>query len=371
MKPFTCSDLIFYNNGVLQLFEQFEDTKCNVIKNESHVLIRILMNKERMMTKNSANLNVCVFCSSPIEIENYYYYCKQCKHLLCGQCFDLIVFKKTALRLKRYDLIEGIEQTTQRLMEITFRKPPSQNVEYKVKAGIAFANGRQIKNEYLINIPAKVQTEELFYHKIELNVDELEKEYKESELHCNANVNVKLVVMDPQNKIQFSFDPIINNIPLSLSLGNYGCTFTTLNGAGIYGPTSMDEYKGQPHFNDTKLVVKAQTNTNSRLLSFIKGSKGKKEKNQKSKNEYETIPTGMQLWTVPKTGQYKVICYGAKGGDSISKNLSNKHLCGGKGAKIGSIFQLFIGIFYSCFIKVAKPVYFIVVLLRWRSRYIL
>ena len=74
----------------------------------------------------------------------------------------------------------------------------------------------------------------------------------------------------------------------------------------------MDEYKGQCHYNDTKLETKGILN----------------------------VKLGMQLWTVPKTGKYKVICYGAKGGDSIDEN-ENSHLFGGKGAKVGLIFKLF------------------------------
>ena len=46
----------------------------------------------------------------------------------------------------------------------------------------------------------------------------------------------------------------------------------------------------------------------------------------------------MQLWRIPKSGKYKVICYGAKGGDSTS---GDAHLSGGFGAKVGSIFKLF------------------------------
>ena len=48
----------------------------------------------------------------------------------------------------------------------------------------------------------------------------------------------------------------------------------------------------------------------------------------------------MQLWRIPKSGKYKVICYGAKGGDSIYTRC-NEHLSGGFGSKVGSIFKLF------------------------------
>ena len=330
MKPMACCDLIFYNHKEWKLLEQLEDTKCNAIKNESHVLSRMLMDKQSM---NNDNLHVCVFCSS--QIKNYYYYCKQCQYSLCHQCFDLMVFKKTPLRLKRYDIIAGIEQKTKRLMKITFRKP-AQKVEFKVKTQLT--NGTQVlNNEYSIEIPHQCEEGKLFYDEIELNINELENEFKESRLNCN----VKMVVIDPKNKLQWSFDAI-RNIPIFIGIGfDYVCTFTTLNGIGRYGPTNMDEYKGQCHFKDTKLEVKTtqieKAKSNSGLLSFIKGGKGKRQKKKKhNKDEM----TGMQLWTIPKTGEYKVICYGAKGGDSISR-FGERHLFGGFGAKVGSIFKLF------------------------------
>ena len=57
----------------------------------------------------------------------------------------------------------------------------------------------------------------------------------------------------------------------------------------------------------------------------------------------------MQLWTVPHTSKYKIICYGAKGCDAIfemSASTGNKTGCpdrlsGGKGASVGGIIQLF------------------------------
>ena len=52
--------------------------------------------------------------------------------------------------------------------------------------------------------------------------------------------------------------------------------------------------------------------------------------------------TGMQLWTVPKTGCYRVCCYGAKGGDSMCNSDSlNRQLFGGKGAKVGAVLKLY------------------------------
>ena len=102
---------------------------------------------------------------------------------------------------------------------------------------------------------------------------------------------------------------------------------------------NMDEYKGQSHYSDVKLDVKTtrkrtvKRKDNSRLISFFQ-----REKEDKIEYTTQTIPTGMQLWRIPKSGKYKVICYGAKGGDSTS---NYKHLSGGFGSKVGSIFKLF------------------------------
>ena len=89
---------------VYRVLEQSNDTRCNAIESEAHLLKRILVNKE--------SINVCVFCSLKIENENYCYYSDKCKHSLCYKCFDLIVHQHTPLRLNTSDLIVGLEQKT-------------------------------------------------------------------------------------------------------------------------------------------------------------------------------------------------------------------------------------------------------------------
>ena len=99
---------------------------------------------------------------------------------------------------------------------------------------------------------------------------------------------------------------------------SYKCTFTTLNGVGRTGPTNMDDYKGQCHENDTTLMTKSK--------GFIFKSQAY---------------TGIQLqrWIVPKSGAWKIVCYGAKGGDSCWQKRKKK-LIGGKGAKVGGVINL-------------------------------
>ena len=83
----------------------------------------------------------------------------------------------------------------------------------------------------------------------------------------------------------------------------YNCVFTNLNATGRLGPTSFENYYfGQYHENDVKLS-----------------------------NKYQ----GYQIWTVPKSGWYKIICFGASGGDNTKYNLT-----GGKGAKVGGLIEL-------------------------------
>ena len=70
-----------------------------------------------------------------------------------------------------------------------------------------------------------------------------------------------------------------------------------------------DYYKGEYNGKDTILLIKPQDDP------------------------------GMQLWTVPQTGRYKVVCFGAQGGNSIYQEMH--YLFGGKGAKVGGIIKLF------------------------------
>ena len=94
------------------------------------------------------------------------------------------------------------------------------------------------------------------------------------------------------------------NKQLQTKVNQYKCIFTKCNGIGRFGPTRLDYNK--------------QCNQFDTILDF----------QQK----------GMQLWKVPQSGNYNVICYGAKGGDS---KANDKRLFGGRGAKVGGILKLY------------------------------
>ena len=209
----------------------------------------------------------------------------------------------------------------------------------------SFGGGTGWIGTFLDNVDEnKLNASQTFKHTsvIELNIDELQKEFKESELTCQ----IELIVIDTKNKMQCSLHPMINNIPIWIRIGqDYACTFTTLNGEGRFGPTNMDDYKNGCHFNDVTLEMKIETQIKSKpkknkLFSLGKFGKSKKNDRKKSTQGKDAMDqnisdtTGMQLWTIPKTGKYKIVCYGAKGGDSDGGK-------GGKGAKVGSTLNLF------------------------------
>ena len=173
--------------------------------------------------------------------------------------------------------IVGLEQKTKKSMEITLKKPLDADtilLECKIQSEIT--NGIQIvKNQDSTVI---LDQNDNTCHEMELNIDELEKEFKESQL----NYNVKsLVVIDPKNQMQCSLD-VMKSVPIFTRIVfDYSCAFTTLNGIGRYGPTNMDEYKGQCHYNDVKLDVKTtrkrtvKRKDNSTLISFYETKKKK------------------------------------------------------------------------------------------------
>lgn len=75
---------------------------------------------------------------------------------------------------------------------------------------------------------------------------------------------------------------------------------------GRFGPKSLDDYyKGQCHENDVELLL-----------------------------------NGCQLWKVPLSGKYKIICCGAQGGDTKYYNLMKASAYGGKGAQVGGVIKL-------------------------------
>ena len=208
-----------------------------------------------------------------------------------------------------------VEQKTTKSVAIRIMRM-SKRLKYKAVATIT--NGTQVFKYSELNIINEKNVE------FSLSIDELEKEFKESQLNCDINVEL----IDTQNQLVSLFHPTIH-VPIWTRIGfDYSCTFTTLNGKGRFGPTRMKEYEGQCHYNDTKLEMRAKGKNESRLFAFVKRDK------EKGKTASDAKATGMQLWTIPKTGIYKVACYGAKGGD-------DGYIPGGFGAKVGSIFKLF------------------------------
>ena len=133
--------------------------------------------------------------------------------------------------------------------------------------------------------------------------DNLEKEFKQG--HALFEVQLRLV----DKKHNKSFPSAVRTIPIRIDTRGffYKCTFTNLNGIGRRGPTEMKDYKGKLHAKDTQLDSKQK---------------------------------GMQLWTVPQTGTWKVVCYAAQGGDSILAQ-KNEYMHGDLGAIVGGAIKLY------------------------------
>ena len=92
---------------------------------------------------------------------------------------------------------------------------------------------------------------------------------------------------------------------LFLNFPGFNATFTTLNSNGRIGPKSVDNsYKGQDHDGEVK------------LSSTFKG---------------------IQQWTVPYTGQYRIEAVGATGGYDNHQNSAQYR---GRGARMAGTFNL-------------------------------
>ena len=291
-------DYLYFNKND-QLFAMKDGQilpKCNLIRNKTHNLQGILINSGNV--ESNANIGICAFCSRQIELGNLSYYCVNCQYSICVRCCDLIISNKTPLRLNVTQLITQIQQQTRTSLEIVFCDV-SKQLEYKIEMKITNGNGNDHDDGVFTDChEIEVSNEDKLTYFIPLKTNEIEKEFKETDLYCNC----ELIVTDSINKIQTQ--TVVNDIPIHIPdqvIDKYNCTFTTLNGKGRFGPTNMDEYKTQCHYYDTL---------------------------------FDSEQLGMQLWIVPKTGKYTITCCGAKGGDS-------GNLLGGNGAKIGSIFTLY------------------------------
>ena len=144
-----------------------------------------------------------------------------------------------------------------------------------------------------------------------------EKESKTNNSNCNTdrdlqyNMSFKcqlqlLTFLDPKYGVEIE-SPMSEMKQIKVNIRRefeYKCTFKTLSCWGRNGPTKINvqgRYSNQDNKNDTTI---------------------------------DELQQGMQLWTVPQTGNWNIVCYGAQGGDSGD-------LKGGKGAMVGGIIKLF------------------------------
>ncbi|ETN97998.1 hypothetical protein RFI_39524, partial [Reticulomyxa filosa] len=103
---------------------------------------------------------------------------------------------------------------------------------------------------------------------------------------------------------QAAFSAWSQSKSLSIAI-SYSPTFTNLGATGRNGPTSLNTYyANQCH------------------------------------EKHVTLQNGIQMWTVPCTGKYKITAYGAKGGDNNYTTNASRRKHGGYGAKVGGTYQL-------------------------------
>ena len=335
-------DDLYFSDGQ---FHRLKDKIPNCYKNiclyqdstdeqaDPHQLKRIEVNQQNI--QDYAGLDECGLCSLRIDHGNRNYYCTICNQGLCSKCCVLINCGHTALGLFDAPTVTKVNQIESDTMEIVCQLPKRflysgksrQNCRFEIKSTIAGAdetnNGKIVQSCY-VNCDKK-QIDPYTLLSVPLTpIDDIEKEFKETTLEYSVEIRI----CDTVHSLYSSFSPACQTLIQIDSNGHgkhnlyqYQCTFTTLNGRGRFGPTTIDEYKSSGtnknncHFNDTTLELK-----------------------KKSIFSSKTEPTGIQIWKIPKSGQWKIQCYGAKGGDSKWDEFS---LFGGKGAKVGGIINLF------------------------------
>ena len=262
---------------------------------------------------SSHSYNKCVLCDVKIEISDVRYKCTTCGYLLCEKCCDLIICKKTSLSLNIPLIINTMEQTDAKHVRITFKHSTTfksylnqtitnstgHDLKYEVIPIVYDGNGN--KKELTTNVYNFVVDNDTVEAVLPLP-DNLETEFKQESVDFTCQVRI----IDLKHNLR-SIKSEPAQMPVQISnFYKYDCVFTTLGGKGRIGPNSINNYKGLFHFKDTEL---------------------------------DRGHHGIQLWTVPKTGKWHVVCFGAKGGDSVdTTNIIT--LSGGKGAKVGGILEL-------------------------------
>ena len=164
-----------------------------------------------------------------------------------------------------------------------------------LKLNIPLAEGKTSQVDVLHTKPRKTDEVRSKFEQIQsvefpiqLKTDSNYNNDKDRDYYKNNSAVFKgqIRLIDKKRNVLSFFSPIYE-IPIEIRHFKlkYNCLFTTLNGSGRFGPTQIDRfYQGQDHEFDTKLDCEQE---------------------------------GMQLFTVPMTGKWKITCYGAKGGDSI------------------------------------------------------
>ena len=319
-KKFSSKELYYVNDKLIDIDDALP--KCRVLVNEKHVLSQGAYKAT----------DKCAICQKQIGAPNMResYRCPTCKYSVCKNCCKLVISRKIPWELNVPVNIETHRQISQTSVvlycqqqcasfqqseptHIRIRSDPmdskenEKEIKYQVECTIiGNGSGNVTKQEFVFNP---------FADKFEITLnlpDNLECKQDTIALECQIRMN--------HNKFDigsFSSQPYVMEVRIGALWRSYKCLFTTLDGKGRFGPTNTDGYKNEMHYNDTKMDVKQK---------------------------------GMQLWTVPATGEWRIICYGAKGGDSKFTMKGNNNsqvlsvlsvLSGGAGSAVGGIIRLY------------------------------
>ena len=272
------SENLYYKNDKLHEINDLIPP-CAVVSKQTHPLKPILIDEDNNEDDDSTQ---CVLCDGKMHLGDYAYVCSNCRHSLCKKCCHLIITQKTPVRLEIPPTdIKFIRQSDTTKLSLTCQF--SKNLIERLKR----SNLNNIKCEFksitrtskqLLQAESVCDLKSLDDNQtFEVELPSIwEKEIKEDE----PNLKIKMRLVDMDNNIHSYYSKSRHHKIKIHNFFKYSCTFTTLNGKGRFGPTYMADYLREVHFNDTVL-----------------------DDEQK----------GMQLWKVPKTGKWKIICHGAKG----------------------------------------------------------
>ena len=303
----------------------------------------------------------CFMCDSELKLINpndyHCYQCQMCEYAICSNCCRLIICKKTPFEgnINPAPSITYAKQKSLHLLQLECILPQNyidsvHPLLCEVSLSSMAANSSNIDTNFddrhvhvsALDVKADMSHfynsgsvgGSIFDLEIPINDWQKELELKEDSLDCE----LELKLIDKTNNIHsFNSDKYKIKVYIRGFTYSYRSIFTTLNGKGKFGPDIMAPRQNvQEEKEDSKSGDKVNIGNHdhlgdAKLISIHNPVGG-------------IAHRGMQIWTVPRSGFWRIVCYGAKGGDSTGKSnelYKANHLVGGKGAKVGGTIQLY------------------------------